>query len=117
MLTSGVDNQYWQAEKGSRKEPSRSVVCTINDTPRNMKMRNKTLHSLGINGLTTGGQQPCDICGDRGHTENRTGLTPNSRYFGVSLRRNHCIDSANRQHSFHRLVIVCEAIPNRLPER
>ena len=33
-----------------------------------------------INGLTTGGQYPCDICGDSGHTENRTDLTPNHAF-------------------------------------
>jgi hypothetical protein len=38
MFTSGVGNQYWQNEKGSRKEPSRNVVCTTNGTPRNMTM-------------------------------------------------------------------------------
>ena len=48
MSTSGVGNQYWPKEKGSNKRPARNAVCTIDDTPRNMKMRNKTLLSTQV---------------------------------------------------------------------
>ena len=48
MFTSDAGNQYWRNEKRSRKGPSRNVVCTIYDTPRNMKTMSKTL-SLSLN--------------------------------------------------------------------
>jgi hypothetical protein len=46
MFTSGADDQYWRAKKGSRKGPSRSVGYTISDTPRKLKMRNKILRYI-----------------------------------------------------------------------
>ena len=42
-FTSGAGNLFWQNETGSNERLSRNVVCTINDTPRNMKMMSKTL--------------------------------------------------------------------------
>jgi hypothetical protein len=45
LQTSGCDQvDVTRNEKELNNRPSRSVVCTINDTPRNMTMRNKTLH-------------------------------------------------------------------------
>jgi len=43
MYLSTILDDFSRAEKGSNENPSRNVVCTISDTPRNMKLMSRTL--------------------------------------------------------------------------